>query len=137
MRHRIGKLAAALATTGLLGAGAYAFTAANYVPASYAGAGTASINGYMVSGITYGLSPHGNFIQTVSFNLNNYAKTVDVGIDPGPGPGGPPPPPPPPPVVWLSCAGNGYHFVCTAPTGPGGHGVPIFGADSLEVNAAQ
>ncbi len=130
MRHRIGKLATALAATGLLGAGAYAFTAANYVPVSYAGAGTAAINGYVVSGITYGLSPHGNFIKTVSFTLNAPATTVDVGIDPGP----PPPPPPGPPMVWLSCTtANHLSFVCTAP----GPGVPILGADSLQVNAAQ
>ncbi|MHB8190890.1 MAG: hypothetical protein ACYDHP_10845 [Ferrimicrobium sp.] len=135
MRHRIGKVAVALFTTGMLGAGAFAFTNANSVPVSYAGAGTAAVNGYVVSGITYGLSPHGHFIKMVTFDLNNPATTVDAALDP------PPPPPPGGPggPVWLHCgpvgAGPSFQVTCSAP-GPG-PGVPTIGTDSLEINAAQ
>ena len=127
MHHRIAKLAGTLVITGMLGAGAYAFTAANTVPLSYAGAGTAAVSGYNVTNVHYALSPHGHMIKSVTFDLNAPATTVDAALDP----------PPPVNAVWLTCgavgAGPVFPVTCSAP----GPGVPTVGTDSLEINAAQ
>ncbi|MEX6428461.1 MAG: hypothetical protein ACYCWN_04015 [Ferrimicrobium sp.] len=143
MSHRLAKAAIALFATGMLGAGAYAFTNTNNVDASYAGAGSAAINGYTVTGIHYGTTPNVNGITSVSFNLNAPATSVSAGLNQPPPPGnGPGPqlagPAGPPPILWLRCgpvgAGPTFSVTCSVP-GPAGY--PIAQADMLFVNAAQ
>jgi hypothetical protein len=46
----------ALLAVGAIAGGAYAFTAANTVPASTAGAGSGAVTGYVVSGLHYALN---------------------------------------------------------------------------------
>lgn len=53
-----------------LGIGAYAFTAANTVPASNAGAGSGAISGYTVSAVAYGLN------ATTPTNLDQVTFTI-------------------------------------------------------------
>ena len=48
--------AGVVGVAGVLALGAYAYTAANTVPASRAGSGSGAITGYTVSGITYTLN---------------------------------------------------------------------------------
>lgn len=48
--------AGVVGVAGVLALGAYAYTAANTVPASSAGSGSGAITGYTVSGITYTLN---------------------------------------------------------------------------------
>jgi hypothetical protein len=50
------KLLIAIVAAAVVGGGAYAFTAANTVPASTAGAGSGAVSGYTVSALHYTLS---------------------------------------------------------------------------------
>ena len=68
-------VAAALAT------GAYAFTATNTVPDSYAGSGSGTISGYTVSGIAYTLNATTpSNIDSMTFTLNANAQTVKAKV---------------------------------------------------------
>jgi hypothetical protein len=60
----------ALLTVGAIAGGAYAFTAANTVPASTAGAGSGAVTGYTVSGLHYALN------ATTSASIDSLAFTV-------------------------------------------------------------
>ena len=73
-RHR---LVVALVVAGVLGAGTYAFTATNTVPASYAGSGSGAISGYTVSGVQYTLAAgNPSNIDKVAFTLDASASVV-------------------------------------------------------------
>ena len=73
-RHR---LVVALVVAGVLGAGTYAFTATNTVPASYAGSGSGTISGYTVSGVQYTLATaNPSNIDKVAFTLDASASVV-------------------------------------------------------------
>lgn len=60
----------AVGVAGVLALGAYAYTAANVVPASKAGTGAGAITGYTVSGITYTLN------ATTPTNLDGVAFSI-------------------------------------------------------------
>jgi hypothetical protein len=78
-RNIVGLLAVALA--GLIGVGAYAFTASNTVPNHSAGAGAATVSGYEVSSPTnYTFSADGTKMTEVTFNLNKAASDVKVAL---------------------------------------------------------
>jgi hypothetical protein len=57
-----------------IAAGAYAFTAANTVPDSTAGAGSGTVSGYTVSNIHYGLD------ETTPANVDSLTFNVDPAI---------------------------------------------------------
>jgi hypothetical protein len=66
MRFFIGLVAA-----GSIAGGAYAFTAANTVPISNAGAGSGTVSGYTVTNIHYGLnSATPSNIDSLTFNVS-------------------------------------------------------------------
>ena len=76
-RRRRLVLAALLAL--VLAAAAYGFTATNTVPASYAGDGNGTINGYTVSAIAYTLNTTDpTKVDKVTFTLNASATSVKV-----------------------------------------------------------
>lgn len=65
----------------VLAAGAYAYTAANTVEASYAGDGAATISGYDVTGVQYTLdTADPSKIASVSFATNADATTVKAKV---------------------------------------------------------
>lgn len=64
----------AFVLAGLMGLGAYAFTASNTVPAQAAGGGTAAVSGYTEKGVSYTWSLSGEYITTVNFILTNAEK---------------------------------------------------------------
>src|SRR3972149_11152266 len=60
---------------------AYAFAAANTVPASYAGEGSGAISGYTVSNIVYTYdTANPSNVTDVDFDLNAAASSVDVSL---------------------------------------------------------
>jgi hypothetical protein len=56
MRKRTRRILIAASLAVALGIGTYAFTAANTVPATAAGAGSAAISGYTITNVVYGLN---------------------------------------------------------------------------------
>jgi hypothetical protein len=73
-RHR---LLVALVVAVALGAGTYAFTATNTVPASYAGSGSGGISGYTVSAVQYTLAAaNPSTIDKVAFTLDASATVA-------------------------------------------------------------
>ena len=75
------RLVLVIAAAAALAFAAYAFTAANTVPATKAGDGSGAITGYTVSNIAYQLEA-GNpaNIDSVSFDLDAAAGTVQVKV---------------------------------------------------------
>jgi hypothetical protein len=75
------RLVLVIAAAAALAFAAYAFTAANTVPATKAGDGSGAITGYTVSNIAYQLEA-GNpaNIDSVSFTLDAAAGTVQVKV---------------------------------------------------------
>lgn len=75
------RLVLVIAAAAALAFAAYAFTAANTVPATKAGDGSGAITGYTVSNIAYQLEA-GNpaNIDSVSFDLDAVAGTVRVKV---------------------------------------------------------
>ena len=71
----------ALVVAVVMGAGAYAFTASNTVPASSAGSGSGTISGYTVSAIAYQLNATTpSNIDTMTFTLSANATTVKAKV---------------------------------------------------------
>jgi hypothetical protein len=65
------RLVVALVAVGAIAGGAYAFTAANTVPNSNAGAGTGSVSGYTVTNLHYALdSTTPANIDSMTFNVS-------------------------------------------------------------------
>jgi hypothetical protein len=64
----------AFVLAGLMGLGAYAFTASNTVPAQAAGGGTAAVSGYVEKGVSYTWSLSGEYITEAHFILKNTTK---------------------------------------------------------------
>jgi hypothetical protein len=63
----------------VLATSAFAFAAANTVPASYAGEGASTTSGYTVSNVVYNLNATtASNIDSVSFTLNAAASTVKI-----------------------------------------------------------
>jgi len=74
----------AFVLAGVIGVGAYAFTASNTVPAQSAGGGQAIVSGYTESGVSYSWNTEGTKITKVHFVLTNTAvaklKPSDVEV---------------------------------------------------------
>lgn len=72
-----------LGVVAIVGAGTYAFTASNTVTAKTAGAGSAAISGYDVTGVSYALnSTNPQNIDSVAFTINPAAAaTVKASLD--------------------------------------------------------
>lgn len=67
----------ALAVVGAVAAGGYAYTAANTVPTTSSGVGSAAISGYAVTNVQYGLNATTpTNIDSVTFDINPTAATV-------------------------------------------------------------
>src|SRR5579862_8430119 len=64
----------AFALAGVIGVGAYAFTASNTVPAQAAGGGQAVVSGYTESGVSYTWNEVGTKITKVNFILASTEK---------------------------------------------------------------
>jgi hypothetical protein len=78
-RKVAGLLAVVLAA--VLGVGAYAFTASNTVAEHSAGAGSATVSGYVVNSPTnYTFSGDGETMTKVTFDLNKAASDVAVAL---------------------------------------------------------
>jgi hypothetical protein len=61
----------AFVLAGLMGLGAYAFTASNTIPAQAAGGGTAAVSGYVEKGVSYTWSLSGEYITEAHIILTN------------------------------------------------------------------
>jgi hypothetical protein len=59
---------------GVIGVGAYAFTASNTIPAQAAGGGTAAVSGYTETGVSYTWSLSGEYITEAHIILTNTTK---------------------------------------------------------------
>lgn len=64
----------AFVLAGVIGVGAYAFTASNTVPAQAAGGGQAVVSGYTESGVSYTWNEVGTKITKVNFDLTSTEK---------------------------------------------------------------
>lgn len=94
----------AFVLAGLMGLGAYAFTASNTVPAQAAGGGAAAVSGYTETGASYTWSLNGEYITKAEVYLENTSKIKPSDV-----------------AVALSNAGTpeAEEWV-DCPTGPGG-----------------
>lgn len=100
----------------VLAAGAYAYTAANTVPATMAGDGSGAITGYTISNVQYDLAADPQEIAGVSFDLNATASQVKAKLG----------------TDWESCTGAGTAWTCAFTTD-----VPVVDAASLAVVATS
>lgn len=93
------RLAVILAAAAALAFAAFAFTATNNVPGSYAGDGSATISGYNVSNVAYQLEA-GNpeNINSVSFTLDANAGTVHARVVPA--------------AAYTLCTGGPTNWTC-------------------------
>jgi hypothetical protein len=70
----------ALVASGVIAGGAYAFTAANTVPTSNAGAGSGTVSGYTVSNVHYALDGTApTNIDTLTFNVSPVIPSTGSG----------------------------------------------------------
>jgi hypothetical protein len=94
----------AFVLAGLMGLGAYAFTASNTVPAQAAGGGAAAVSGYTETGASFTWSLNGEYITKGEVYLENVSeiKPSDVAVSLGNGAT-------PTAEEWVDC-----------PEGPGG-----------------
>lgn len=85
MQRKTRKIIGAVAVIGALAAGGAAFTAANAVPATVAGYGTANVTGATVSTIHYTLDTNGTHITAAHLVLvgDQSANTVKAGFNGG------------------------------------------------------
>jgi hypothetical protein len=70
MRKRTRRIVIVAGIAAALGIGTYAFTAANTVPATVAGAGSGAISGYTITNVVYGLN------ATTPANLDQVTFTI-------------------------------------------------------------
>jgi len=72
----------AFVLAGLMGLGAYAFTASNTIPAQAAGGGTAAVSGYEEKGVSYTWSLSGEYITEAHVILTNTTELepTDVAV---------------------------------------------------------
>ena len=99
---------------------AYAFTAANTVPATNAGSGSGTISGYTVSGVTYTLNASNpQNVDQVAFTISPTTGTVKAQLVSG--------------GSWYSCTNSSGSVTC-ATTSPQ---ATASGVNQLTVVAAQ
>ncbi|MGA2455243.1 MAG: hypothetical protein ABSG93_17160 [Solirubrobacteraceae bacterium] len=67
----------AFVLAGLMGLGAYAFTASNTIPAQAAGGGTAAVSGYTETGVSYTWSLTGEYITEAHFILTSATAKLE------------------------------------------------------------
>jgi hypothetical protein len=67
----------AFVLAGLMGLGAYAFTASNTIPAQAAGGGTAAVSGYTENGVSYTWSLSGEHITEADFKLTSATAKLE------------------------------------------------------------
>jgi hypothetical protein len=116
----------AFVLAGVVGVGAYAFTASNEVPAKKAGAGSGEVTGYKVtSQVSYTFSEDGTKMTKVNFTLNAAASDVKVALSEGL----------PEAADWVDCGATktGEEVECTFP----GSGVEDEKGDKLSVAAVS
>jgi hypothetical protein len=102
-------------------AAAYAYAAANTVPASNAGDGSGTISGYTVSAIHYTLDPANPAnISIVSYTLSAAAASAQVTFDG---------------THWFACTITGGTSVSCVTTGA--NEPTVLGANSLRVVASS
>lgn len=93
----------AFVLAGVIGVGAYAFTASNEVPAQAAGGGQAVVSGYKESGVSYTWNSEGTKVTAVNFILTSTAKLkpsdVKVALTKGA---------PTKKEEWVDCPSSGY-----------------------------
>jgi type 1 fimbria pilin len=119
-RNIAGLLAVALAC--VIGVGAYAFTASNTVAPHSAGAGAATVSGYVVeSPDNYTFSGDGLTMVGVKFKLNKPASDVQVALTPGT----------PETANWSDCGASAAaeEVTCTFAT-------PVPDAEGLKLSVA-
>jgi hypothetical protein len=101
----------------------YAFAAANTVPATNAGDGSATISGYAITGVTYTVTNDTitgmSFTVTPLVTATNYAKSVSVRLTSG--------------GTWYSCTMGADNLTATC----SGMNVTAASASLLQVVAAQ
>ncbi len=106
----------------VLAAAAYGFAAANTVPASYAGDGSNTITGYVITNVHYTLAapdPSAN-IASVDFTIAPVVPATGstlISVDGG--------------TTWVSCTTGAAAVTCAAP------GVTPATASTLQVVAAE
>jgi hypothetical protein len=101
----------AFVLAGVIGVGAYAFTASNTVPAQSAGAGQAVVSGYEEEGVSYTWNDTGTDVTAVNFNLTNTESLkpsdVKVALTEGAPKAG---------TEWVDCAPGEYKVVSAEET---------------------
>jgi hypothetical protein len=74
------KLLVTIAAAAVVAAGAYAFTAANTVPASKAGAGSGAVSGYTITNLHYNLNATApGDIDSLTFNVSPVVPSTSTG----------------------------------------------------------
>lgn len=101
----------AFVLAGVIGLGAYAFTANNTVPAQAAGGGTNTVTGYTEKGVSYTWALTGEYITEAHIILTNTGKlkpsdvAVALSKEETPGAG-----------EWIDCPSSGYVVVTETET---------------------
>jgi hypothetical protein len=114
----------AFVLAGVIGVGAYAFTASNTVAAHSAGAGSAVVSGYSIESPTnYSFSGNGLDMTSVTFDLNKAATDVQVALTAGL----------PEQADWTDCGASGgstpWAVTCT-------FGTPVLDGNGLKLSVA-
>ena len=119
-RRKRNRYLLAAAVAAVAAPAAYAFTAANTVPASNAGSGLGTISGYTVSNVAYSLNAaNPQNVDQVAFTIAPTSGTVKVQLVSG--------------GSWYSCANAGGSVTC-ATTSPQATAATV---NQLTVVAAQ
>ena len=118
---------AAILIACIAGASAYAFTAANVVPAHKAGTGETVVGNFTVSAPVYTFSPDGASVDKLEFDLDADASDVQVALTTGA------------PTLanqWFDCGASDVskHVTCDF---AGGSGAKARGFDNLSVAAVS
>jgi hypothetical protein len=119
-RRKRNRYLAAAAIAAIVAPAAYAFTAANTVPASSAGSGSGAISGYTVSNVAYTLnSSNPQNVDQVAFTISPTTGTVKVQVVSG--------------GSWYACTNTAGSVTC-ATTSPQATAAAV---NQLTVVAAQ
>ena len=103
-RSRRLRLALAALVVALAAIGAYAFTAANTVPATQAGAGSGAISGYTISSVAYTLNADPTKIDAVAFSISpTSAAAVKIQLVSG--------------GAWYACTNSSGSVSCDTTVG--------------------
>ena len=115
------RLLIALVVIAIMATSAYGFAASNTFAGgkTRAGDGSTDISGYQVSNIHYNLNTDPSKIDSVQFDLNDSASTVEIQLDGTTSP-------------WITaCSASSNTWTCLTP------GETVLGASNLRVVAVQ